>query len=546
MLRELRVQNYAIVDEISLTFSGGFNVITGETGAGKSVLVDAISLLLGGRSCVEEIRAGAEEAVLEARFDLSDPADNPSVAPPQTELILKRILSRTGKGRSYLNGSLAPLSSLKEIGQKLTEIHGQHEHYHLLDATRQLELLDAAGALTARRDAYAVQYRRWIQLKSEQAEWQRQVETLLRQADFLRYQLAEIQGARLQPDEEAALLKEAQLLKNGETILSGAQGAYALLVEEGAILSQLDAAGQAIHRLHEAASDAQPELELWETARIHLKELGALLRERFLEVRHDPNRQNEVSERLYLIQQLKKKYGPSYEALFHFQRRLEAELASLSDPEARLAEFQTQIAEVEAVCQTEARALSGERLALKAKLEKKVKVEIDALGMEQTTFTIAWCETALSEAGMDRMDFQIALPGEPPQGLGKVASGGELSRIMLALKVVLSESDPIPTLIFDEVDAGVGGGVAERIGLRLSRLARSHQIFCITHLPQIARFAQHHYVVQKKLGSRIVTSMRELSEGERVAELARMLGGVTITPLTLRHAEEMIRTPPPA
>ncbi len=534
MLRELRLQNYAIVDELSLVFSGGFNVITGETGAGKSILVDAISLLLGGRSSVEDIRAGAEEAVLEARFDPPAAADNSS---PQEEIVLKRVLSRTGKGRAYLNGSLAPLSSLKEAGQKLAEIHGQHEQYGLLDPARQLDLLDTAGALHPRREAYAAHYREWMQLLGEQQKLRHRTETRLRQADFLRYQLSEIENARLLPDEEDALLKEAQHLKNWEAIQSAARDAYALLVEEGAVLSQLDRTGSALQRLHTAAGDARPELDLWETAHIHLRELATLLRARFGEV--DPNRLNAVTERLYLIQQLKKKYGPSYEAIVHFRDRLSAELASLSDSEVREAQLSARISEAEAVCWEEARTLSKERVACKARLEKQVKAEMDALGMEQTRFRIAWQEAPLSETGMDRISFQIALPGEVPRDLDKVASGGELSRIMLALRVVLSDS--IPTLIFDEVDVGVGGAVAERIGLRLLRLAQSHQLFCITHLPQIARFAQHHYQVRKGSGDRVVTTVRALSEEARVAELARMLGGVTMTPITLRHAEEMLQ-----
>ncbi len=549
MLRALRIQNYAIVDDLSLTFSGGFNVMTGEAGAGKSILVDALSLLLGGRSRVEEIRAGAEEAVLEARFDSPSGAeadDASAPLPPQDNgIVLKRVLFKTGRGRSYLNGALVPLTSLKEVGQHRMEIHGQHAQYGLLDAAQQLVLLDMGGALCARRSAYATQYRQWMQLKGTLAELRRQADT--RQTDFLYHQLTEIQGAQLQPDEEAALLKESLRLKNGETILSSVRQAYALLDEEGGILSQMDGVGRAILDLREASGEARSELGLWETARIHLKELSALLRAQRSEAQYDPVRLDAVSERLYLIQRLKKKYGPSYEDIFSFRERLEAEISSRADMEARQAELQADIAVVEAACHAEAQSLSTERAAVKTGLEKKMRTELSALGMEQTTFTIARYETALSETGVDRIVFQIALPGEAPLGLDQVASGGELSRIMLALKVVLAESDPVQTFIFDEIDAGVGGGIAERIGLRLLRLSQSHQVVCITHLPQIARFAQHHYVVQKTQttrGDRIVTSVRELSAQERVTELARMLGGITMTPLTLRHAEEMIRTHP--
>ncbi|MFQ5949692.1 MAG: DNA repair protein RecN, partial [Nitrospiria bacterium] len=280
-----------------------------------------------------------------------------------------------------------------------------------------------------------------------------------------------------------------------------------------------------------------------ESSKIHLKELAISLRDRLQHVDHDPERLQEVRERLYFIQRLKKKYDLSSVAeILDFQKKLEADLSRISGSEVRRLEMEKRLNEMETHLRKEAIALSQRRAEVRGELEKKVKDELDLLGMEKTAFEISFQQIALCETGVDRIEFLIAQPGETPQGIAKVASGGELSRIMLALKVVLAEADPVPSLIFDEVDAGIGGAVAERVGRRLSRLAERHQVFCITHLPQIACQADHHYFVEKKgLGNRVATSVEKLSKEKRILELARMLGGVTITPITLRHAEEMIR-----
>ena len=542
MLRELRIRNYAIIDEVSLEFSEGFNVITGETGAGKSILVDALSLILGGRASPESVRQGGEEAILEARFDFLGPPPSPENKTSEW-LILKRILSKSAKSRAYLNSSFANLSDVEKIGQKLAEIHGQHEHHNLTDLHWQLLLLDAFGRLHDSRSQYRALYQRWSQLLKERDDLLAREAEGKRQEAFLQFQLAEIKEAKLSPDEEESLEREENVLKNWETVLSSAQKAYTLLSEEEGILTRLYEAGREIKSLNELTKDAAPELQLWETARIHLKELGSLLRGRSEGIEYDPDRLGRITERLYLIQKLKKKYGSSVEAVLNYQQKVEEELSRLSRGDARLKEIETEAPEIEKSLKAGAETLSKKRYEAKFKLEEKVKEELYLLGMEKTTFEISFTRGALSEMGADQIEFLIAGPGEPPQGLAKIASGGELSRIMLALKVALAEVDPVPTLVFDEVDAGIGGGVAEKVGKRLSHLSQKHQVFCITHLPQIARFAKSHYFVEKDTaGKRVATSIKKLSEEERIQELARMLGGVSITPITLRHAEEMARS----
>lgn len=540
MLRELRIQNYAIISEVSLEFSEGLNIITGETGAGKSILIDALSVLLGGRSFPEAIREGNAEAVLEARFD---PVDSPLLRefPSSEWLILKRILSKTGKNRTYMNNSFANVSTLKEVGQRLTEIHGQHEHHNLIDLAWQLNLLDAFAGLTEQREAYESCYSAWYQLLQERAALQKLgLEGEQRQA-VLEYQLLEIKSANLQLGEEEALEREENTLKNWEAFLSAAEKSYALLSEEGGILHRLDEIGIAINQLNQITGDAAEDVQLWENSKISLKELSTLLRNRLNALEYDPHRLQEVTERLYLIQKLKKKYGLSLQDILHLQSQLENELSTLTNKETQLAEIEQKIQQAEKDLTEKANSLSRARLKAGKKLGEKVQEELHLLGMEKTRFQISCERTPLSHDGIDRIEFLIALPGETPQSLGKIASGGELSRIMLALKVILAEVDPVEVLVFDEVDAGIGGGVAERVGKRLSNLSKSHQVFCITHLPQIAQFADHHYFVEKHDSEgRVTTSVKTLSKEGRVYELARMLGGVTITPITLKHAEEMI------
>jgi len=557
MIRELHIRNYTIVDEVSLELSDGFNVITGETGAGKSILVGALSLVLGERASPDGVRLGSKEALLEAAFDPFPPPESAmsscsdTVSSPddqesspdlgQEVLILKRVLSDTGRSRAYINGAMATLSTLKARGQRLVEVHGQQGQQHLPDRKWQRVLLDAFGALSHLQAEYGEAYGEWSQLIQEKEALETKIAEAEKQASFLSFQLGEIREARLDTEEEAGLEKEEHPLKHWEAMLSTVQGAYSQLSDEGGLLSQLDETGQAIHKLHNITDDASPEITLWEQSKIHLKELSALLRSRFQDEAYLPERLEEITSRLYVIHQLKRKYQRSVPELLIYQQTLENELSAFSANEMRRDEIEEALKSAKAWLFSAAESLSRGRAESSIKLQSRVKAELDALGMEKTAFHIRLNRTDPGLSGMDKIEFMIALPGEVPRELDKIASGGELSRLMLALKVVLAEVDPVPTLLFDEIDAGVGGGIAERVGRRLFALSSHHQVLCITHLPQIASLADHHYFVEKKKqGGRIVTGIRELSYPERIEELARMLGGVTITDLTRRHAEEMI------
>ncbi len=549
MLRELHIKHYAIIDEVSLSLSDGFNVITGETGAGKSILIGALSLILGERSGLEGIREGAKEAVIEAAFDPPSPdseasalqRDVLSLHEDDSEMLLiKRVLS-PGKNRAYFNGSMATLGMLKNMGQRLVEVHGQQGQQLLTLPDWQRTLLDDFGELIPLLNIYQSAYQEWFALKNERDRLIQDIQALNDQSKLVSFQLSEIRDAKLDSEEELELEREERTLKQWEQVLSNIQMAQSRLTEEGGLLGQLDEVGHALQNLNAITEDAEGEMALWKDAQIQMKELASLLRARMQDEEYFPDRLELVEARLYIIQQLKRKYQRSVPELLLYQESLEHSLSGHSENELRLNEVEAALGAVEKKMANAAKKLSQGRAEKSLKLETRVKAELAGLGMEKTSFQVALRQTEPTPMGIDQVEFLIALPGEVARGLAKIASGGELSRIMLALKVVLAEVDPVPTFVFDEIDAGVGGGIAERVGRRLFTLSKQHQVLCITHLPQIASLADHHYFVEKKADNdRIVTSIRELSYPERVEELARMLGGVTITDLTRRHAEEMI------
>lgn len=547
MIRALHIKNYAIIDEVSLELSEGFNVITGETGAGKSILVGALSLVLGERSSLEGLRQGSKEALIEAAFDppsaLSKFVSNEFGLEEEDldVLILKRVLSQNGKTRAMLNGNMVTLGMLKRVGQSLIEVHGQQGQHHLNHLEWQLSLLDAFGALSNRLKKYQHIFHEWSLLKEEKVLLEKKADESTNQSEYLSFQYSEIQDAKLDSEEEISLEREERKLKQWENILSTTQCAQSQLSDEGGLLYQLDTLGHAVSDLNTLTEDADEEMALWEEGQIRLKELASRLRMRLQDEEYFPERLQEVESRLFLIHQLKRKYQRSVPELLAYQQELESLLSGVSEIEVRLEAINRALKTLEDHLHLVGKKLSQGRKSQSLKLQKKVQLELKGLGMEKTTFQVALHPTSPTALGMDQVEFLIALPGEIPRGLAKIASGGELSRIMLALKVVLAEVDPVPTFLFDEVDAGVGGAIAERVGRRLFALSQNHQVICITHLPQIASLADHHYFVEKKsVNDRIVTTIRELSETERVEELARMLGGVQITDLTRRHAKEMI------
>ncbi|HLE41303.1 MAG TPA: DNA repair protein RecN [Nitrospirota bacterium] len=561
MLKELNIKNFAIIDNLRVEFAPGLNVFTGETGAGKSIVVDALNLALGERASADLIRTGCQEAMVEAAFELNSHGSSEIAtllseqgiyANPGEDLIVRRVLAASGKNKVYINGSLANLSTLAALGVVLADIHGQHEHQSLLSLEHQTEMLDSFGGLTGLRDALLQEYRRLQDLRAGLGGLEAGEREKAQREDMLRYQKNEIETARLKAGEDEALVKEQKLLANSEKLSGLSRTADdALYSSEGAALSDLKKAITGMREIVAIDNRLAAALELCEAGRVQIEEAAREVSAYAERVEFDPKRLEEIGDRIDLIQRLKKKYGGTVDEVLEFADKAAAELDRIERSGEEIERLKREIAELRSELTAKAQELTKKRKVAARELEKKVEVELGHLGMKKTTFSVKITQEPgedtldglkIGPRGADRVEFLISPnPGEEPRPLAKIASGGELSRIMLALKTILVEGDRIPTLVFDEVDAGIGGAVAEEVGRRLRRIAEKRQVFCITHLPQIASMATHHYGVAKSLKKeRTSTDVTLLGRKERVDEVARMLGGKTITEATIQHAEEMI------
>jgi DNA repair protein RecN (Recombination protein N) len=554
MLAELRIVNFALIEQLSLQFQSGFTVLTGETGAGKSLLIDAIALLVGGRASTDQIRSGEDEAQLEAAFHLADTHPllqrlrlQDIIGRNESELILRRVLSRSGRHRVYVNGSLCPLRVLEELGGTLVDIHGQHEQQSLLPTAKQLDALDAFGRLYELRGRYEQTYQAWKEFRAQLDALQSEVVDRTRREDMLRFQSQEIEQAGLLPDEEEHLRSERQRLIHAHRLRELAHEAQVeLQEEEQAVLPRLGRIGRTLAELAKTDPTMGECEQAARDSAIQLKELAGRLRDYAQQLEADPDRQSVVEDRLDLIQRMKKKYGESVEAVLATGRLAQEELRSLDNREERITELTARLDEGARRLHTQALQLSKKRVDAAKRMTILVGAELAALKMEQAIFQVTVSsdksDEGLGPAGRDRVEFLLSSSlGEPPRPLGRVASGGELSRIMLALKTVLAEMDQVPVLVFDEIDTGVGGAVAAAMGTRLRKLGAFHQVFCITHLPQVASHAEHHLLVEKGLESqRTSTSVRTLKEMGREEEIARMLSGPTITKKVRETAAELI------
>ena len=554
MLRELRINNFAIIDRLEIRFHERLNVLTGETGSGKSIMVEAVDLLLGGRPAAEQIRTGCDEAVLEAAFEL--PPKSPVLDPLQVmdlrddaggDLILRRVLTRAGKSRAYINGNLVTVGQLQQVGNLLVDLHGQHEHQSLLQSDQQLYMLDAYGRLLELRAEFRGRRARYLRIAGELSELEGSERDRMQREDLLNYQAEEIGAAQLTAGEDLRLEKEREVLSNSARLSSLAEEAYqSLYGEDGAILSRLAGVESALLDLARIDDRMRDPAEGCARASVELQELSRRLRDYREEIEFDPERLEAIEERLHRIAALKKKYAPTIEGILELHRKLEDERDGLAGRDERLRSLKAEGEQARAECADLASRLTRERTRTARQLEKKVEQELGHLKMGRTRFAIRIESTPgtgeFGPSGSDTAEFLVAAnPGEEPKPLARVASGGELSRIMLALKSILASVDSVPTLVFDEVDAGIGGAVAEVVGHRLKALARHRQVICVTHLPQIASQAAEHFTVQKNIAEgRTVTRVRRLEKEDRVEEIARMLGGREMTPTAFKHAREML------
>ncbi|MBM4322007.1 MAG: DNA repair protein RecN [Deltaproteobacteria bacterium] len=553
MLLELRIRNFAIIDEVNLSFSKGFHVLTGETGAGKSIILNAVQLLMGDKAGEELIRSSAGEASVEALFDItSHPEIQGKTKEKGTQIhnsgdenvcLIRRVISRSGRGKAFLNENLTTLGTLSEIGEALLSLYGQHEHQSLQRAETHIDILDEFGRLVDLREEYREHFERFVSLSAEIKKIREEKEKGAKEKELLAFQLNEIEASEIRPGEEESLKEEQKILLHSRKLMDFVDLSKELLYEgEGSTIERI----QTILRQGNEMMAIDPSLSGMignlEAASIQLEEVVLNLRDYLKKIEVNPMRLEEVENRLEEIGRLKRKYGPTVEEVLQFKDKVEKILGSLVSSEDRLSQMEGILDSLQGEMVALAKKLSWERTRVASELKKAVEKELGALGMKKTTFEVRLEDTPISPKGTDRVEFLISPNvGEEVKPLAKIASGGELSRMMLALKKILARVGGRQVLIFDEVDSGIGGAMAEVVGRTLKELSKHHQIICVTHLPQIACFADTHHSVSKEVkGKRTVTFVERLEKEAIVEEIARMLGGVKVTEKTRAHAKEMI------
>jgi DNA repair protein RecN (Recombination protein N) len=550
MLLGLNLKNFAIIDDLSIDFREGLNILTGETGAGKSIIVDAINIILGDRVSADLIKSGKEESQIEALFDigensvLKDRLRSFGFEIEGDELLIRRVISRRGRGRVFIGGSMATFPILEQITNGLIDVFSQHEHQTLLKEDKHLQLLDEFGGLKGSVQEFAELYQRYNTVKKELEEHERNRRSRIEREDFLRFQCAEIDAAGLQLGEDETLEVERRKLANAERLYSIAREVYEALYEgEKSVFDTLKRASGMIDEAIGIDAALTETAKSIEKAIVEIQDAAFILRDYASDIRFDPERLNHIETRLQEIRRLKKKYGGSISEILERRRGMGRELVDISNYEERVEDLVTQVKELESETIRRAQWLSKKRREVSEKLVLAVESEIAKVGIKSGRFVVDISRRDLSPSGYDRVSFLFsANPDENPKPLARVASGGELSRIMLVLKEILARVEGGSVLIFDEADSGIGGAVAEAVGRKIKNLSKRYQVICITHLPQVAKFADTHFTVTKTFkDGKTTVQVREIEGEERVQELARMLGGLKITEKTLEAAREMLK-----
>ncbi|MDY7223327.1 DNA repair protein RecN [Halalkalibacterium halodurans] len=555
MLVELSIKQFAIIEQLTVSFDKGLTVLTGETGAGKSIIIDAIGLLLGGRGSAEYVRYGEKRAEIEGLFILEPKhpafakAEALGIQADDGMIVLRRDVTNQGKSICRINGKLVTLGILREIGQSLVDIHGQHEHQTLLHKEQHLSLLDhfAGHPLETVLDEYKELYKQYLALERQLAQLTENEKEMAQKTDLFQYQLKEIEAANLEPGEDKRLEAERLKLANAEKLFKSVHDAYNNLYGEGRGLEWINNALTHI----EDASSYDPELGKLQQ---HVQEQYYLLEEAMFTLRDyldklefDPTRLEMIESRLHELQKLKRKYGDSVDAIVEYASTIEEQLDSILHKDDRIKQLEQSLETMRLDLEVESAALTNIRKQIAMELTESIHEQLRALYMEKTSFEVKFHETAegkkpFRENGVDDVEFYLSTnPGEPVKPLAKVASGGEISRIMLALKTIFSNHQGVTSVIFDEVDTGVSGRVAQAIAEKIRHISVGSQVLCISHLPQVAAMADTHlYISKKEVGGRVTTEVRALKDEEKVEEIARMIAGVEMTELTKEHAKELL------
>ncbi|MFJ8262085.1 DNA repair protein RecN [Rummeliibacillus sp. NPDC094406] len=554
MLKELSIKNFAIIEELTVDFQEGLTVLTGETGAGKSIIIDAVQLLAGGRGSQEFIRHGAKKAELEGLFTVAQDSHlayekcaDAGIDIEEGMIILRRDLNDNGKSVCRINGKLVPLSLLREIGATLIDIHGQHESQELMDDKQHISLLDqfAGDEIEPVKARYLNRYDEYKSLKKELAAISVNEQQVAQKIDLYQFQIKEIDACKFQPSEEEDLTEERRRLMNFNKIFECSNSAHEAILGES---KGLDWIGRAMADLEDVATVDESFKEYSDAvsnAFYNLQEAAFGVKNILDDLEFDPERLNEVEHRLALIQSMKRKYGPTLQEILEYREKIGEELESLLNRDENIQKNEQQLIELRKKLQATANELTVIRKKVGNKLSNAIMQQLRELYMEKAEFSVHFeslQEEQFDHNGLDRIVFYIATNvGEPPKPLTKIASGGELSRVMLALKTIFSTTNGITSIIFDEVDTGVSGRVAQAIAEKIAAISVHSQVLCISHLPQVAAMADHHYHIQKQEDTnRTFTSLTEIFGNDRIDEISRIMSGAEVTELTFQHAKELI------
>ena len=549
-LKEIRIRNFSLIEDVKIDLASGLNIVTGETGAGKTIFVHALEVLLGGKISTDDIRAGTDVATVEGYFEVADNlanyiANRWGICFEQNELFLKRTITRDGRSRAWVNASPVPIKVLREIGETICDFHGQHTHQSLLDPRNHLLFLDAFLDIEAKREQLTQIWEEWVKQRRELDNLLNRLSEMREKVDFYKFEIERLEKLNLHEGEEEELASRIKLLENSEAIASLVNELYDLLYAgEEAVLDKINQIIKKWGSLQQYVDGADKYLTQLESMLYELEDIVPFLENIRSNIEYSPDELDALRSRYMELQEAKRRYGKSsVKELLEYYERLKQELASLDLGELEVDKLRQREHELRKEVERLADELSELRRAGKHQLEQKVEAELHALGMPNARFKVKIETKEMDATGKDKVEFLFsANPGEPLGPLRKIASGGELSRTMLALKSILAERDTIPILVFDEIDAGVSGRIADIVGERMDKLADSHQIICITHLPQIASKGERHFKVWKEVTEgRTCTRLAPLSDDERIREIAYLLAGKEISDTALQHAKALLK-----